>query len=102
MDRPPLKWLKEESFYRDITTRTLSIAVVALVGYVFALTAGYVASPSGRSIAIFVVLAVALVLAGWVLAVYFHDDRHWGTALLLTAAISLVVVVLWVLIHKYF
>jgi hypothetical protein len=39
-------WLGEESFWRDVTTRTLAAAIVAVCAYVFALGAGYVRSPT--------------------------------------------------------
>lgn len=40
-------WLSEETFWRDVTTRTLAAAIVATGAYLFALGAGYISTPSG-------------------------------------------------------
>jgi hypothetical protein len=45
--RIALGWLKDESFYKDITTRAVAAGIVALGAYFFALGAGYVSTPTG-------------------------------------------------------
>jgi hypothetical protein len=40
-------WLGQESFWRDVTTRTLATIVAAILAYLYALGAGYVSSPTG-------------------------------------------------------
>ncbi|BBX86954.1 hypothetical protein [Mycolicibacterium aubagnense] len=39
-------WFREESFYRDVTTRTLSAILAALLAYLGAVALGYVGTPS--------------------------------------------------------
>jgi hypothetical protein len=48
MGRIALGWLKDESFYKDITTRALAAGIVALGAYFFALGAGYVSTPGRK------------------------------------------------------
>jgi hypothetical protein len=49
--RVALGWLKDESFYKDITTRAVAAGIVALGAYFFALGAGYVSTPTGAEAA---------------------------------------------------
>lgn len=49
--RIALGWLKDESFYKDITTRAVAAGIVALGAYFFALGAGYVSTPTGAEAA---------------------------------------------------
>lgn len=67
--RIALGWLKDESFYKDITTRALAAGIVALGAYFFALGAGYVSTPTGAEAAKGVVNVVGSVviaaLAAW-------------------------------------
>lgn len=37
----------DESFWKDVTTRTLAAAIVGLCAYLYALGAGYLSTPSG-------------------------------------------------------
>ncbi len=43
--RWPRKWVREESFWRDVTTRTLAAAIVGILAFVYARFAGYFAGP---------------------------------------------------------
>src|SRR4051794_40172973 len=43
------KWVKEESFWRDVITRTLAILISGAIIYIFALIVGYLHPPVGRS-----------------------------------------------------
>jgi hypothetical protein len=67
--RIALGWLKDESFYKDITTRALAAGIVALGAYFFALGAGYVSTPTGAEAAKGVINVVGSVviaaLAAW-------------------------------------
>jgi hypothetical protein len=72
--RIALGWLKDESFYKDITTRALAAGIVALGAYFFALGAGYVSTPTGAEAAKGVVNVVGSVaiagLAAWAAGSY--------------------------------
>lgn len=81
-----LGWLKDESFYKDITTRALAAGVVASVAYLFALGAGYVSTPTGSQAAkgvLNVVGSVALAAlaawGGWFLHGKADDSPHKET-----------------------
>ena len=41
----PLQWVREEKFWQDVATRTLSAIIAAGFLYLFAVGAGYVTSP---------------------------------------------------------
>ncbi|WP_061009387.1 hypothetical protein [Mycolicibacterium mucogenicum] len=43
-------WFREESFYRDVTTRTLSAALAGLLAYLGAVSLGYVGTPSSAAV----------------------------------------------------
>ncbi|OBB38026.1 hypothetical protein [Mycolicibacterium fortuitum] len=69
------KWVREEKFWQDITTRTLSALIVVLLGYVYAILAGYVGAPNVPRLvaaALLVTLTAALSIAYTVYAV-----RRW-------------------------
>ncbi|SKY52404.1 Uncharacterised protein [Mycobacteroides abscessus subsp. massiliense] len=73
------EWLSEETFWRDVTTRTLAAAIVATGAYLFALGAGYVSTPSGAS-AVKGIATVALGLLIGALTIYyqaFYRPEHW-------------------------
>ncbi|MGU3651847.1 hypothetical protein [Mycolicibacterium sp. A43C] len=55
-------WLKEESFYRDIATRTLSILVAAVAAYLYAVATGYISTPPGRTVLPVVLLSIYLIV----------------------------------------
>jgi hypothetical protein len=65
-DRPfwkiPLGWLRDESFYRDIATEILAVGVVALIAYTYAVSAGYVSTPSGKAALVTVLLVFSVVM----------------------------------------
>lgn len=44
--RRPATWVREESFWRDVATRTLAALISALIIYLFAVAAGYIGRPS--------------------------------------------------------
>jgi hypothetical protein len=52
-------WFNEESFYRDITTRSLSAGLVTLVAYLGAVTLGYIGKPPVQAVVAVGALAVA-------------------------------------------
>lgn len=60
--RVPVGWFKQESFYRDITTKAVSIAIVASIAYVYALAAGYVGTPRGLMNTYWALLGVILIV----------------------------------------
>jgi uncharacterized membrane protein len=82
----PLGWLREESFYKDITTRALAAGIVALGAYFFALGAGYVSTPSGSQAAKGVLnvlgsitLAALAAWVGWFLHGKTDESPHRET-----------------------
>lgn len=48
----PLGWFTEEAFWRDITKSAVSTGVVALIAYLYALAAGYIATPAGPAVGV--------------------------------------------------
>lgn len=57
-------WFKDETFYRDITTRSVSIVLTASIGYLAAIALGYVGKPSGQAAYSFVwAVATGIVMA---------------------------------------
>ncbi len=53
-----VEWMNDPDFWRDVTTRTLSAAIVAVLAYVFALVAGYVQRPNAWRVVLAAVLVV--------------------------------------------
>jgi hypothetical protein len=104
-DRPPStrwlsKWLREEKFWQDITTRTLAALIVIFLGYVYAVLAGYVGAPNMwrvwvAGVVTVVVAALAFVYLRWAV----HSWRQkvngpfsmWKFWVLLTAPFALAV-----------
>lgn len=79
-------WLRDESFYKDITTRALAAGIVALGAYFFALGAGYVSTPTGAEAAKgilnvvgSVVLAALAAWGGWFLHGKADESPHRET-----------------------
>lgn len=74
----PRKWIREEKFWFDITTRTISALVAALAVFLFALGAGYVKTPSGleviRSVGWTVIGTSVVVLFIW--AFHYNPQNH--------------------------
>ena len=52
-------WLREESFYRDVVTRSLSILITGGFGYLAAVALGYVGRPPGQAV-VLIVTALSL------------------------------------------
>lgn len=61
----PKSWVKQESFYRDITTRAISGGIVAFVAYAYAVGGGYVATPSGAYVGIVILVLLGIPVALW-------------------------------------
>jgi hypothetical protein len=81
-----LGWLKDEAFYKDITTRALAAGIVALGTYFFALGAGYVSTPTGAEAAKgvlnvvgSVVIAALAAWGGWFLHGKADESPHSET-----------------------
>jgi hypothetical protein len=76
------KWLTREDFYHDLMTNVLGSGLALFIGYLYAIGAGYVASPTGAETvrgAWKVVFNVLLFLLTGVAMrfVFFYDpDRH--------------------------
>lgn len=78
-------WLKEESFYRDIATRTLSILVTAVAAYLYAVAAGYISTPPGRAVLpVVLMMGYLLVLGPLVFQLVFRGKTSpvWVSVLL--------------------
>ena len=48
----PLWWFSEETFWRDVSKSAVSTGVVALIAYLYALAAGYIATPAGPAVGV--------------------------------------------------
>lgn len=76
-------WLGQETFWRDVTTRTLAAAIVGLGAYLYALGAGYIRTPSGAQAIRGVwnvgvtVGVIVLILVGQFWAM-FHDPKKYA------------------------
>lgn len=70
------RWFREESFYRDVTTRTLSAILAALFAYLGAVAFGYVGKPSPAG-----VFVLGWALATAILTAYLAhcaaNGREW-------------------------
>lgn len=97
--RIPLAWLREESFYRDIATRALSIAVVALGAYLYAISVGYIATPTGRQT--FTTAISAFVVIFTIVGSRALARQQWRLAFLLIAAFVLVIILQQVLMATW-
>jgi hypothetical protein len=53
----PTQWILEESFWREITTRTVSGGLVVVIGYIYGVGAGTIPAPTNKNI-VFDVLVV--------------------------------------------
>ncbi|OBJ46839.1 hypothetical protein A5630_10875 [Mycolicibacterium mucogenicum] len=59
------KWVREEKFWQDVTTRTLAALIVIFFGYLYAVIAGYVGKPNAsRAVAALLATSALAVLAG--------------------------------------
>lgn len=125
----PRRWLKDEGFYRDIVTRALSIAIVALVGYLYALSAGYVATPSGRGLLGLTMVILTMVaasfsiyhllagnrdarlrwqlaacvptLAAWIVVAVEQPKGYWRIAMLVTIWVTLALFLVAIVLDTY-
>lgn len=64
----PVVWVRDHTFWRDVAAQALSTGLVALVAYVYAVSGGYIATPTGRSLitaACVTVTLAALCVGGW-------------------------------------
>jgi hypothetical protein len=66
-------WVREEAFWRDVTTRTLAILVSGLILYLLALLAGYVKRPDGLGVVVAVGSLLSFGITYFVLPRYMHD-----------------------------
>lgn len=62
--RWPGVWFRQESFWRDVASRTLAAVFAAGIVYVFAVAGGYVSKPN--------VLPFVALLAWFIPSVYFY------------------------------
>lgn len=84
-------WLKDESFYRDIATRALSIALVAGVAYIYAVAAGYISTPPGRAVLpVVLMVTYVVVLAPLVFRLVFRGKTSSVWVGVLLAIVSTV------------
>jgi hypothetical protein len=72
------KWLREEKFWQDITTRTLSALIVVLLGYLYAVLAGYVGAPNMWRLGLSAV--VVAMLAAFVIVYIIAMADEWKTS----------------------
>jgi multisubunit Na+/H+ antiporter MnhB subunit len=82
-----LEWVREESFWRDITTRSLAILISGAVLYILALAGGYVRTPDGSITSLVLVPLVLMMSLGAYGLLKRRSDtprkrRHRDTALL--------------------
>lgn len=75
-------WLKEESFYREITTRTLSAALVAIAAYLGAVGLGYVGRPPANALVMMAVVVIALSGIVLISSLMHKGRRRIGSVLL--------------------
>lgn len=92
-------WLREEAFWKDVTTRTLSGAVVVLLAYLAGMALGYLHTPyaldnlaNGLAIAILVMSPMTAVLLVLVLR-RLHSIRGWKLALVVAAVLIMMALV---------
>ena len=57
-----LKWLREEVFWRDVASGTVSTLIVLFLGYVYAILAGYIGKPNMWRASFAVLFLAALVV----------------------------------------
>jgi magnesium-transporting ATPase (P-type) len=74
-------WFSQESFWRDVTTRTIAAAIVGIGAYLYAVGAGYIRTPSGSQTVkgiwnVFVTVGVMLLLAVMIFWAMFYDPRR--------------------------
>ncbi|WP_263120841.1 hypothetical protein [Cellulomonas sp. RIT-PI-Y] len=61
-------WLRDSGFWRDVASRTLSGLIIATIGYIAAVTLGYLSSPSAAEVRRtlgFLGLLAAMFIAAW-------------------------------------
>lgn len=57
----PLIWARDEAFWRDVASRSVSGSIVVALGYVAAVLLGYLALPPVRAVVIGVIAFVAFI-----------------------------------------
>ncbi|WBP94261.1 MULTISPECIES: hypothetical protein [Mycobacteriaceae] len=86
-------WLREESFYRDVVTRSLSILITGGFGYLAAVALGYVGRPPGQAV-VLIVTALSLFVTSAVAIECMNRERlvigysimfGWSAAVMLIA-----------------
>ena len=60
----PVKWITDQSFWRDVTSRALSGLIVAAVAYLFAILAGYLSAPGPLHVVLIIAALIASFMAG--------------------------------------
>lgn len=60
----PVEWIKDQSFWRDLTSRALAGLIVAAVAYLFAILAGYLSSPGPLHVVLLIAAMIASFMAG--------------------------------------
>lgn len=88
-------WFLDESFYRDITTRTLSIGVAALLGYLGAVVLGIVGPPPREAIPAISAAFAAVVMAAVILVLRYRGHRRWTLAMFVLFAVLPQLVITW-------
>jgi hypothetical protein len=73
--RWPGQWVRDDTFWRDVASRTLSALFASLFIYVFAVAAGYVSRPDVWRLILVLPLMVAIFVAVVLLANWYMK-RH--------------------------
>lgn len=65
-------WFRDEKFWRDVASRTVSGLIVLLIGYVYAVVSGYIARPNVWPV------AMPFALLAYYYVFYVRAGLRWG------------------------
>lgn len=72
----PAKWVREEKFWQDVATRTLSAIFAAGLLYIGAIALGYIQGPTGRGV-VALVMSVVVLPGLFLWALIAHMSRRY-------------------------
>ncbi|MFJ4029527.1 hypothetical protein ACIPWF_19280 [Paenarthrobacter sp. NPDC089989] len=71
----PAEWMRDEKFWRDVASRTLSGLLVVLLGYAAAVWLGYIKTPDGFNVMQAIVQGIFVLVAGFILFRYYKPVK---------------------------
>jgi hypothetical protein len=98
----PLTWVKQEVFWRDVFAGLVGTGLAAVIAYLYAVGAGYIASPTKRQAMLGVALAALPAVIGFLATYCLHLLARHGSPTFRRRVKNFPYLFFWILVAAFF